>query len=100
MVLDGSVRYHPKLVRDSTYVHPPNFSIPIIYFTGKEITLESIVQDHRDMSGNVLNDLVHSFSLRLCRFGGYGDQPFRVQIVWGALPRAIEPDALEASGSQ
>jgi hypothetical protein len=35
-------------------------NIPIIYFTQKEITLESIVQDKRDISGNVLNELVHS----------------------------------------
>ncbi|WP_164981367.1 dienelactone hydrolase family protein [Silvibacterium dinghuense] len=58
IALDGSARYFPKLIKDSKYVQPQNMTIPLLFFTRGEIPLESLTG--ADMSGNVLNEMVHS----------------------------------------
>src|SRR6187402_989182 len=42
IALDGSMRYFPGLVRNAGYVHPDKMTIPLLFFTEGELTLEKI----------------------------------------------------------
>lgn len=55
--LDGSARYFPKLVKDSGDVDPALMSLPMLFFTGGEVSLEEL--EHRPSlnAPNVLNEL-------------------------------------------
>jgi pimeloyl-ACP methyl ester carboxylesterase len=58
VALDGSMRYFPGLVKDAGYVHPEQMSIPLLFFTGGEITLEQIASNFNapeNVGPNVLN---------------------------------------------
>jgi len=72
--LDGSARYFPKLVEDSKYVHPGEMSLPVIFFTQKDISLEAVVQFKRDVSRSVLNDMSHCDRIIVDMYGmSHGD---------------------------
>jgi len=60
VALDGSARYYPKLVEDSKTVYPQNMSLPLLFFTQGDMSLEDINQYKLDISGNVLNQMKHS----------------------------------------
>lgn len=57
--LDGSARYFPKLIAEAKYVHPEEMTIPLLFFTQSEITLESLSKEKFDTSGSVLNQITH-----------------------------------------
>jgi hypothetical protein len=58
--LDGSARYFPKLVKDADDVHPETMSIPMLFFTGSESTLEEMARRPPMDAPNVLNELKYS----------------------------------------
>jgi dienelactone hydrolase len=60
IALDGSARYFPKKIEDSKEVNPKELSLPLLFFTQSDFTLETIEKDKFDMSANVLNEMVHS----------------------------------------
>jgi dienelactone hydrolase len=60
--LDGSMRYFPGLVKDSGYVHPEEMTIPLLFFTEGEITLEDQAREfgNKNSEGpSVLNEWTH-----------------------------------------
>jgi tetratricopeptide (TPR) repeat protein len=62
VALDGSMRYYPGLVKQSGYVHPEEMTLPLLYFTQGEITVEdqSRFFSSKDNEGpNVLNAWTH-----------------------------------------
>ncbi len=58
--LDGSARYFPKKIEDSKEVFPQKLTLPLLFFTSKDQSLEEIVRDQQDVSASVLNEMVHS----------------------------------------
>ncbi len=62
VALDGSMRYFAGLVKQSGYVHPDEMTIPLLFFTEGEITLEDHARyfDTKNFEGpNVLNAWTH-----------------------------------------
>ncbi len=62
VALDGSMRYYPGLVKQSGYVHPDEMTIPLLFFTQGNFTLEeqSRYLTSKDSEGpNVLNAWTH-----------------------------------------
>jgi dienelactone hydrolase len=62
VALDGSMRYFPGLVRAATDVHPEQMTIPMLFFTQGETSLEKLARQHpnKDNEGpNVLNEWTH-----------------------------------------
>ncbi|HLY42193.1 MAG TPA: tetratricopeptide repeat protein [Terracidiphilus sp.] len=61
--LDGSLRYYPGLVKQAGDVHPEQMTIPLIFFTQGEFTLEDQVRYLNDAAKNqgpsVLNEWTH-----------------------------------------
>ena len=58
IALDGSMRYFPGLVRNAGYVHPDKMTIPLLFFTEGELTLEKIASGlsaPENIGPNVLN---------------------------------------------
>jgi dienelactone hydrolase len=60
VALDGSARYYPKLIEDSKYVRPQDMSLPLLFFTQSDMSLENINEYKLDISGNVLNEMKRS----------------------------------------
>jgi dienelactone hydrolase len=59
--LEGTLRYSPKLVADSGYVHPKEITIPLLYFRRGEMSLEDADREHLLAEApNVLNELTHA----------------------------------------
>jgi len=58
--LDGSARYFPKKIEDSKEVYPRRLTLPVLFFTSTNQSLEEIIRDQQDMSESVLNELIHS----------------------------------------
>ena len=57
---DGSMRYYPGLIKRAGDVHPEQMTIPLIYFTQGEFTIEDQERYLKDMdSPNVLNAWTH-----------------------------------------
>jgi len=59
--LDGSMRYFPRIVQDAG-VHPENMTLPLLYFTQGEITVEEQETNfapNPDHAPNVLNKWTH-----------------------------------------
>jgi pimeloyl-ACP methyl ester carboxylesterase len=62
VALDGSMRYFPGLVKDSGYVHPEEMTLPLLFFTEGEITLEDQARDFGNKNNqgpSVLNEWMH-----------------------------------------
>ncbi len=61
VALDGSMRYFPALIKQSGYVHPEQMTIPLLYFSQGEITLENQEQMKLNLKDgpNVLNAWTH-----------------------------------------
>jgi dienelactone hydrolase len=60
--LDGSMRYFPGLVKDSGYVHPEEMTIPLLFFTEGEISLEDQAREFANKNSqgpSVLNEWTH-----------------------------------------
>jgi pimeloyl-ACP methyl ester carboxylesterase len=70
--LDGSFRYSPGTVQQAKDIHPDQMTIPLMFFSRAEETLESWSAAHQDkdefcIAPNVLNDWTHGdlYSLRM-----------------------------------
>ncbi len=60
VMLDGSARYFPKLVKESGDVHPEQMSLSVLFFTGGESTLEEM-ETRPPLDGpNVPNEMKYS----------------------------------------
>ncbi|HEY1744060.1 MAG TPA: CocE/NonD family hydrolase [Granulicella sp.] len=62
VALDGSMRYYPGLVKQSGYVHPENMTLPLLFFTQGEISVEDQAHslEGKGFEGaNVLNAWTH-----------------------------------------
>ena len=62
VALDGSMRYFPGLVKAASDVHPEQMSIPMLFFTQGDTSLEKLARQHpnKDTEGpNVLNAWTH-----------------------------------------
>jgi dienelactone hydrolase/predicted negative regulator of RcsB-dependent stress response len=63
VALDGSMRYFPELVRQAGDVHPEQMTIPLLFFTSREDTLEDMAGGGVDKVAfagpNVLNAWTH-----------------------------------------
>lgn len=69
--LDGSMRYFPGLVKQAG-VHPENLSIPLLFFTQGEISMEeqeTHMPPNEDHSPNVLNTWQHGDLITLHMMG-------------------------------
>jgi dienelactone hydrolase len=60
IALDGSTRYYPKMIEDSKEVNPKSLSLPLLFLTAGDISLEAINKDKVEVSANVLNEMTHS----------------------------------------
>jgi pimeloyl-ACP methyl ester carboxylesterase len=62
VALDGSMRYFPGLVKDSGDVRPEEMTLPLLFFTQGEISIEEQARDFADKNNqgpNVLNAWTH-----------------------------------------
>jgi tetratricopeptide (TPR) repeat protein len=62
VALDGSMRYYPGLVKGSGFVHPEEMSLPLLFFTQGQISLEEqakMLSDKNNQGPNVLNAWTH-----------------------------------------
>jgi tetratricopeptide (TPR) repeat protein len=61
VALDGSMRYFPGLVEQAGDVHPSQLTLPLLFFTQGEITVEEQAMRHgKDLEGpSVLNEWTH-----------------------------------------
>jgi len=61
--MDGSMRYYPGLVKMAGDVHPERMTIPLLFFTRGDLSLEALAKDDApavDKVGpNVLNAWIH-----------------------------------------
>lgn len=94
VALDGSMRYYPGLVKAAGDVHPEQMTIPLIFFTQGEFTLEDRVRYLTDTAKNqgpsVLNAWTHG-DLITVRMLGMVHQEFstmyqRNEDVWKHFP--------------
>jgi dienelactone hydrolase len=60
IALDGSARYYPKMIEDSKEVNPKSLSMPLLFLTAGDMSLEVINKDKVEVSANVLNEMTHS----------------------------------------
>lgn len=99
IALDGTMRYQPGLVEQAGDVHADQMTLPMLFFTEKEITLEEAAAEFtgKNMTGpNVLNawthgDLitVHMLGLTHQEFSAKGQ---RVEDVWRTSHNAPKSD--------
>ena len=59
IMYDSSARYFPKLIEESKYVVPENVTIPVLFFTQKEIPLEGLSGTPMVSGANALKRLTH-----------------------------------------
>jgi len=60
--LDGSLRYYPGLVKEAGYVHPEQMTIPLLFFTEGEFTIEDqarYLSGPKNEGPSVLNAWTH-----------------------------------------
>ena len=84
VALDGSMRYYPGLVKQAGDVHPEQMTIPLLFFTQGEISLEDIalhwpIRPTKDRGPNVLNAWTHG-DLITVRDAGIGSQGVQFQV--------------------
>ena len=60
VAFDGSMRYYPGLIKRAGDIHPEQMTIPLIFFTQGEFTIEDQERYLKDMDApNVLNSWTH-----------------------------------------
>lgn len=99
VALDGSMRYYPGLIAKAGYVHPDQMTIPLIFFTQGEFTLED---QARYLSGpdnqgpNVLNAWTHSDLVTVRMLGmvhtEYSSMYQRNEDTWKEFPSFEKAD--------
>ena len=96
--LDGSMRYFPALVKQAD-VHPERLTIPLLYFTQGEISLEEQAHDTEDATAqgpNVLNEWTHGDLLTVhmlgMTHGEFSSMTQRSERFWKRFPAAQKAD--------
>jgi dienelactone hydrolase len=88
--LDGSARYYPKLTEEAKYVVPESLTIPVLFFTQQNRSLEEL-SGTPAMSRNVLLRLTHC-DLTIVRMDAMSHRHFaslfnRSPKIWNDTPR-------------
>lgn len=99
VALDGSMRYFPNLVVQAGDVHPDQMTIPLIYFSQGDWTIEDLVHigpPTQLTSPNVLNAWTHG-DLTLVRMHGmihveYSSMYQRREDVWAGYAKQRKED--------
>jgi dienelactone hydrolase/predicted negative regulator of RcsB-dependent stress response len=100
VALDGSMRYSPSLVKQAGDVHPEQMTIPLLFFTSQEGTLEDperISVDNSASEGpNVLNAWTHGDLITVHMLGlvhvEYSSMYQRNEDIWKEFPAAQKAD--------
>jgi len=90
IMYDGSARYFAKLIEDSKYVVPENLTLPVLFFTQKEIPIEGIGGSPMVASPNALSRLKHCdvtiVRMHAMQHGHFSSLFDRSPSVWKTLP--------------
>ena len=102
--LDGSLRYFPALVTDAGDVHPDQMTIPLLYFTQGEQTIEDLVGPRFKKldAPSVLNEWTHGDRIMVDMFGmvhaEYSAMYQRNEDVWKSFPLLQKGDYSREDG--
>lgn len=101
---DGSMRYYPGLVKRAGNVHPEQMTIPLLYITAGEFTIEDQVRYLKDMdSPNVLNAWAHgdltTVHLLGMTHGEFSSSNQRDESFWKDFPESQKADYGRADGA-
>jgi dienelactone hydrolase len=101
---DGSMRYYPGLIKSAGDVHPEQMSIPLIYFTQGEFTIEDQERYLKDMgSPNVLNAWTHGDLITVHMLGmvhsEFSATYQRDESFWKDFPEEQKADYGRADGA-
>ncbi|MEO6804595.1 MAG: dienelactone hydrolase family protein [Edaphobacter sp.] len=105
VALDGSMRYFPGLVKQAGDVHPDQMTIPLLFFTQGEISLENIERNHsspNQLGPSVLNawthgDLITVHDLALTHTE-HSSMYQRNEDVWKEYPQVRKGDYVREDG--
>jgi dienelactone hydrolase len=105
VALDGSMRYFAGLVKAATDVHPEQMTIPMMFFTQGDTSLETLAREHpnKDREGpNVLNawthgDLITVDDMALVHVE-HSSMYQRNEDTWKGYPRSHKGDYSRADG--
>ena len=94
---DGSMRYYPGLVKHAGYVHPEQMTLPMMYITAGEFTIEDQVRYLKDMDApNVLNAWTHGDLLTVhllgMTHGEFSSSNQRDESFWKGFPEDQKAD--------
>ena len=102
--LDGSMRYFPALVKKAE-VHPDKLTIPLLYFTQGEISLEEqahIGEEGAEPAPNVLNEWTHGDLIKVdmmgMNHGEFSSMTQRSERFWKRFPTMQKADYGRADG--
>jgi dienelactone hydrolase len=106
VALDGSMRYYPGLVKAAGDVHPEQMTIPLIFFTQGEFTLEDQVRYLNDPAKNqgpsVLNAWTHGDLITVhmlgMTHGEFSSMYQRNEDIWKHFPESQKADYGRADG--
>ncbi len=97
--LDGSMRYFPALVKQAGDVHPEQMTIPLLFFTQGEISLEASVVSRlatKDQLPSVLNAWTHGDLITVHMLGLVHDEfssiYLRNEEMWKRFPQHQKAD--------
>jgi len=101
---DGSMRYYPGLVKSAGDVRPEQMTIPLIYFTQGEFTIEDQERYLKDMNNpNVLNEWTHgdltAVHMLAMTHGEFSASNQRSESFWKGFPRDQKADFGRADGA-
>lgn len=101
---DGSMRYYPGLIKRAGDVHPEQMTIPLIFFTQGEFTIEDQERYLKDMDApNVLNawthgDLITVHMLGMAH-GEFSSSNQRDESFWKGFPEFQKADYTREDGA-
>jgi hypothetical protein len=90
--LDSTVRYHPGFVKDAGYVHPELMTIPLLYLSHGEMSMEELAYHTLpvQIGPNVLNSWTHGdmiyVNMRGLVHGEFGSMFQRDELFWKVYP--------------
>jgi pimeloyl-ACP methyl ester carboxylesterase len=99
VALDGSMRYFPGLVEQAGDVHPGQMTLPMLFFTEHEITLEDAAKEFTskgETGPSVLNAWTHGDLITVHMLGmthqEFSSRGQRYEDVWRASHQAQKSD--------
>ena len=105
VALDGSMRYYPGLIKDAGDVHPDRMTIPLLFFTEGEMTIEDLDRELNSPANHgpsPLNEWTHG-DLVMVHMMGMVHTEFssiyqRNENVWANFKEAQKADYPRADG--